>query len=96
MKAFSDDKSRDRQLLRLNATPVPEKSNEELQLPPWNPEELHQTQAFIQELDKHFTELRDTLQRRQVRIDQVKRTLSALRILLFPSRRSWWRRWFPW
>jgi hypothetical protein len=96
MKAFSDDKSRDRQLLRLNATPVPEKSNEELQLPPWNPEELHQTQAFIQELDKHFTELRDTLQRRQVRIDQVKRTLSALRTLLFPARRSWWRRWFPW
>ena len=67
-----------------------------LELPAWNPEELHQTQALIQDLDKHFTGLRETLQRRQIRIGQVKRTLSALQTLLFPSRRSWWRRWFPW
>jgi hypothetical protein len=96
MKAFSNGKSRDRQPLRRNDAPAPEKTDEELELPAWNPEELHQTQALIQDLDKHFTGLRETLQRRQVRIDQVRRSLSILQTLLFPSRRSWWRRWFPW
>jgi chromosome segregation ATPase len=96
MKAFSNGKSRDRQLLRRNDSRASEKRDEEPELPAWNPEELHQTQALIQDLDKHFTGIRETLQRRQVRIDQVKRTLSALQTLLFSSRRSWWRRWFPW
>jgi hypothetical protein len=96
MKAFSDSKSRDRQLLRRNDAPTSEKVDEELELPAWNPEEVHQAQALIQDLDKHFTGLREMLQRRQVRIVQVRRSLSALQTLLFPSRRSWWRRWFPW
>jgi hypothetical protein len=96
MKAFSNGKSRDRQLLRRNDAHPPEKGDEALELPVWNPEELHQTQALIQDLDKHFTGLRESLQRRQVRIDQVKRGLSALQTHLFSSRRSWWRRWFPW
>lgn len=96
MKAFANGKLRDRELLRRTDPHVPEKSDEELELPAWNPEELHQTQALIQDLDKHFAGLRDTLQRRQVRIHQVKRTVLALQTLLSPSRHSWWRRWFPW
>jgi hypothetical protein len=96
MKAFSNGKSRDRQLVRLNDPHGPDKEDEGIELPAWNPEELHQTQALIQDLDKHFTGLRDTLHRRRVRIGQVKRTLSRLQTLLFPPRRTWWRRWFPW
>jgi hypothetical protein len=96
MKAFSNGKSRDRQIPRRNDPHAPEKGDEGIELRAWNPEELHKTQALIQDLDKHFTGLRETLQRRQIRIDQVKRTLSALQTLLFPPRRSWWRRWFPW
>jgi hypothetical protein len=96
MKAFSNGKSRDRQLPQHHDPHAPEKGDEEFELPAWNPEELYQTQALIQDLDKHFTGLRETLRRRQVRIDQVKRTLSALQVVLFPSRRSWWRRWLRW
>ena len=96
MKAFSDGKSNDRQIPRRNNPPASEKDTEGIELPAWNPEELHQTQALIQDLDKHFTGLRETLQRRQTRIDQVKRTLSALQTLLFPHCRPWWRRLFPW
>jgi hypothetical protein len=96
MKAFSHGKLSDRQIPRRDDSQVPEKANEGIELPAWNPEELHQTQVLIQDLDKHFTGLRETLQRRQVRIGQVKRTLSALQTLLFPPRRAWWRRWFPW
>jgi chromosome segregation ATPase len=96
MKAFSDGKWSDRQSPRRNNLDASEKQIEGIELPAWNPEELHQTQALIQDLDKHFTGLRETLQRRRVRISQVKRTLSALQTLLFPPRRSWWRRWFPW
>jgi hypothetical protein len=96
MKAFSNGKSRDRQSPRRNDLHLPEKEGEGIELPAWNPEELHQTQALIQDLDKHFTGIRETLQRRQMRIAQVKRALSALQTLLFPPRRPWWRRWLPW
>jgi hypothetical protein len=96
MKAFSDGKLSDRQSSRRNNQQAPEKATEGLELLPWNPEELHQTQALIQDLDKQFAGLRETLQRRQTRIGQVNRRLSALQILLFPPRRPWWRRWFPW
>jgi len=96
MKAFSNGKSSRQQIPRRNDPDVLEKISKGIELPAWNPEELHQTQALIQDLDKHFTGLRETLQRRQVRIDHVKRALSALQTLLFPPRRSWWRRWFPW
>jgi hypothetical protein len=53
-------------------------------------------QALIQDLDKQFTVLREVLQHRHTRIAQVKRVLSELQLLLFPPRRPWWRRWFPW
>jgi hypothetical protein len=96
MKAFSDGKLSDRQSPRRNKPHASEKEIEEIELPAWNPEELHQTQALIQDLDKHFTGLRETLRRRQTRIGQVKRTLSALQTLLFPPRPRWWRRLFPW
>jgi hypothetical protein len=96
MKAFSNGKLSGQQIHRRHDPDVPEKASEGIELPAWNLEELHQTQALIQDLDKHFTGLRETLQRRQVCINQVKRTLSALQLLLFPPRRSWWRRWFPW
>ena len=96
MKAFSDGKLSDRQLPRRNNQHTPEKESEGIELLPWNPEELHQTQALIQDLDKQFAELRETLQRRQIRIGRVEPTLSELQTLLFPPRRPWWRRWFPW
>jgi hypothetical protein len=96
MKAFSDGRLSDRKIPRRNPQQAPEKEIEGIELLPWNPEELHQTQALIQDLDKQFTGLRETLQRRQARIGQVRRTLSALQILLFPTRRRWWRRWLPW
>jgi hypothetical protein len=96
MKAFSDGKLSHRQVPGRNAPHASEKETEGIELPAWNPEELHQTQALIQDLDKHFTGLREMLQRRRTRINQVKRALSALQTLLFPPRRPWWRRWFPW
>jgi hypothetical protein len=96
MKAFSDGRLSDRKIPRRNPQQAPEKEIEGIELLPWNPEELHQTQALIQDLDKQFTGLRETLQRRQARIGQVRRTLSALQTLLFPTRRRWWRRWLPW
>jgi len=96
MKASSDGKLSDRQNPRRHNRQAPEKASEGLELLPWNPEELHQTQALIQDLDKQFAGLRETLQRRQTRIGQVNRRLSELQILLFPPRRPWWRRWFPW
>ena len=96
MKAFSDGKLSDRQNPRRQNRQGPEKASEGLELLPWNPEELHQTQALIQDLDKQFAGLRETLQRRQTRIGQVNRRLSELQTLLFPPRRPWWRRWFPW
>jgi hypothetical protein len=96
MKTFSNGKSRDRQIPRRNDPYLPERGDEGIELPAWNPEELHQTRVLIQDLDKHFAGLRETLQHRQRRINQVKRTLSALQTLLFPPRRPWWRRWFPW
>jgi hypothetical protein len=96
MKAFSDGKLSDRQVPRRHNQQATEKETEGIELPAWNPEELHQTRALIQDLDKQFAELRETLQRRQTRIGRVKRTLSALHTLLFPPRRHWWRRWLPW
>jgi hypothetical protein len=96
MKAFSDGKLSDRQIPRRRDQQAPEKETERIELSPWNPEELHQTQALIQDLDKRFARLRETLQKRQTRIGQVKRLLSELQILLFPPRRRWWRRWLPW
>jgi hypothetical protein len=57
---------------------------------------LHQTQALIQDLDKHFSILRETLQERHTRITQVRQELSDLQTLLFPPRHRWWRRWLPW
>ena len=96
MKAFSDGKLSDRQNPRRHNRQASEKASEGLELLPWTPEELHQTQALIQDLDKQFAGLRETLQRRQTRIGQVNRRLSELQILLFPPRRPWWRRCFPW
>jgi hypothetical protein len=96
MKAFSDGKLSDRQIRRRNDRPIPEKETEGIELPAWNPEELHYTQALIQDLDKQFAGLRETLHSRQARIGQVKRALSGLQTLLFPPRRQWWRRWLPW
>jgi archaellum component FlaC len=96
MKAFSDGKLSDRQILRRNDQQSPEKETEGVELSAWNPEELHQVQALIQDLDKQFAGLRESLHGRQTRIVQVKRTLSGLQTLLFPPRRQWWRRWLPW
>ena len=96
MKAFSDGKLSDWQIPRRHNPPAPEKEAVGIELPAWNPEELYQTQALIQDLDKQFAGLRETLRRRQMRIGQVERMLSELQTLLFPPRRSWWRRWFPW
>ncbi|HEX2276499.1 MAG TPA: hypothetical protein VHN13_05150 [Candidatus Tectomicrobia bacterium] len=96
MKAFSEGKLSDRQSLRRNDQQSPEKEIEGIELPPWNPEELHQTQGLIQDLDKQFAGLREMLHSRQTRIGQAKRTLSGLQALLFPPQRQWWRRWFPW
>jgi chromosome segregation ATPase len=96
MKAFFDGKLSNRQVPWRNAPRASEKQAEEIELASWNPEELHQTQALIQDLDKQFTALRETLQLRQTRITRVKRTLSALQTLLFPPRRRWWRRWLHW
>jgi hypothetical protein len=96
MKAFSDGKLSDRQIPRRNDRSIPEKEIPGIELPAWNPEELHHIQALIQDLDKQFAGLRTTLQSRQTRIGQVKRALSGLQILLFPPRRRWWRRWLPW
>jgi hypothetical protein len=96
MKTFSNGKSRDRQRFRRNEPHAPERGDEGIELPEWNPDELHQTQTLIQDLDKHFAGLRETLQHRRRRITQVKRSLSALQTLLFPPRRLWWRRWLPW
>lgn len=96
MKAFSDGKLSDRKIPRRNDRQAPEKATEGIELPAWNPEELHQTQALIQDLDKQFAGLRETLQNRRTRIGQVKRTLLGLQTLLFPPRRQWWRRWLPW
>ncbi len=96
MKAFSDGKLSNRQVARRNDQRAPDKEIEGIELPAWNPEEMYQTQALIQDLDKQFTALRETLQHRQMRIVRVKRTLSALQTLLFPPRRQWWCRWLPW
>jgi hypothetical protein len=96
MKSFSDGKLSNRQIPRRNDQRAPEKETEGIELPAWNPEELHQTQALIRDLDKQFTALRETLQHRQTRIVRVKRTLSTLQTLLFPPRRQWWRRWLSW
>ena len=84
MKAFSDGKLSDRQIPRRNNQQTPKKETEGIELLPWNPEELHQTQALIQDLDKQFAGLRETLQRRQTRLGQSKRMLSELQTLLFP------------
>ena len=96
MKAFSNGKLSDRQIPRRDNQQVPEKEIEGIELPSWNSEELHQTQALLQSLDKQFAGLREALQRRRTRIGQVKRTLSELQALLFPPRRHWWRRWLSW
>jgi len=96
MKAFSDGKLSDRQIPRRNNRQLLEKETEGIELLPWNPEELHQTQELIQALDKQFAELRETLQRRQKSIGRINTRLSELQTLLFPPRRPWWRRWFPW
>jgi hypothetical protein len=96
MKAFSDGKLSDWQIPRRPNRQAPQKETDGIELLPWNPEELHQTQALIQDLDKQFAGLRETLQRRQTRIGQVNRRLSELQTILFPPRCPWWRRWFPW
>jgi hypothetical protein len=95
MKAFSNGKSRDRQSPRRNDPHAPEKGDEGIELPAWNPEELYQTQALIQDLDKHFTGLRETLQRRRYVSTRSNVPLNTPDHPL-PPRRSWWRRWFPW
>jgi len=60
-----------------------------------SPEEFHQTQALMHDLDQQFKGLRETLRQRRGRIAQLKSALSELSTLLIPSRRRWWRRWFP-
>jgi hypothetical protein len=96
MKAFSDGKLTDRQMARSGDKQVFEKETEGIEFTAITPEELHQMQALIQDLDKQFTVLREVLQHRHTRIAQVKRVLSELQLLLFPPRRPWWRRWLPW
>jgi hypothetical protein len=96
MKAFSDGKLSDRQTPRSGDKRVSEKGTEGIEFTAMTPEELHQTQVLIQDLDKQFTVLREALQHRHTRIAQVKRVLSELQLLLFPPRRPWWRRWLPW
>jgi hypothetical protein len=96
MKAFSDGKLIDRRSPSSAEPRTPARLGDDLELTPVNPEELHQTQALIQDLDKHFMMLRETLQERHVRITQVRQELSDLQILLFPPRHRWWRRWLPW
>jgi chromosome segregation ATPase len=96
MKASSDGKLIDRRSPRRADPRTPEKLVEDIELTPENPEELHQTQALIQDLDKHFSILRETLQERHTRITQVRQELSDLQTLLFPPRHRWWRRWLPW
>lgn len=96
MKVFSDGRLMDRRPARSPDPPAPEKAVEGIEFTPENVEELHQTQALIQDLDKHFAMLRETLQERQARITQVRRKLSELQLLLFPPRYRWWRRWLPW
>jgi len=96
MKAFSDGKLNDQQSSRFNETYPPEKATDGIEIPEWNPEEFHQTQAMIQELDKQFVRLREALHGRQLRISRARQMLSGLQTLLFPPRRQWWRRWLPW
>jgi hypothetical protein len=96
MKVFSDDRLIDRRNPRGADVQAPGKPAIGLEFTPETPEELHQTQALIQDLDKHFTMLRETLQERHTRITHVRRKLSELQIFLFPPRRRWWRRWLPW
>jgi len=96
MKAFSDGKLTDRRIPHSPDKQTPEKAYEGVELTAWNPEELHQTQALIQDLDKQFTALREVLHHRTTRVAQVRSTLSELQTLLFPPRRPWWRRWLPW
>lgn len=96
MKAFSDGKFNDRQHAHRAAQQAPGKEIEAIELPEWNPEELHRTQGLIQDLDKQFARLRETLHGRHLRISRAKQLLSGLQLLLFPPRHPWWRRWFPW
>ena len=96
MKVFSDGKLIDRRTPRSTDPQAPEKAIDGAGFTAENPEEWHQTQALIQDLDKHFTMLRETLQERHTRIMQVRRKLSELQTLLFPPRHRWWRRWLPW
>lgn len=96
MKAFSEGKLIDRRTPRSADPQVPEKAVEGIEATAEYLEELHQTQALIQDLDKHFSILRETLQARQTRITHVRRQLSELQTLLFPPRHRWWRRWLPW
>jgi len=96
MKAFSDGKLTDRRITRSDDKRTPEKASEEVESTAWSPEELHQTQALIQDLDKQFTALREVLQHRTTRLARVSHTVSELQTLLFPAQRPWWRRWFPW
>jgi hypothetical protein len=96
MKAFSDGKLSNQQIPRRTNQQAAEKAIEGIEPSAWNPEELYQVQALIQDLDKRFAELRETLKHRQIRIGRVRRALSGLQTLLFPPRHRWWRRWFPW
>jgi hypothetical protein len=96
MKVFSDGKLTDRRTPRGNAPQAPEKTVEGIEFAAEDPEELHRTQALIQDLDKQFMLLRETLHERHQRIIQAKRALSELQALLFPPRHRWWRRWLPW
>jgi hypothetical protein len=96
MKAFSDGKLTNRRVTRSDDKLTPEKSSEGIEFTAWNPEELHQTQVLIQDLDKEFTALREVLHSRTTHLAQVRHAVSELQTLLFPSRRPWWRRWLPW
>ena len=96
MKAFSDGKLTDRRITRSDSKRPPEKEHEGIEPTAWSPEELHQTQALIQDLDKRFTALREVLHHRTTHLARVRHRLSELQTLLFPPQRPWWRRWLPW
>jgi len=96
MKVFFEGRLSDRRIPRGDIKQAPGKETDAVEFDTGDPEEFHRTQALFHDLDKQFSGLRETLQHRRVRIVQVKRSLSELYTLLFPSRSRWWRRWLPW
>ncbi|MBI3325385.1 MAG: hypothetical protein HYZ81_01605 [Nitrospinae bacterium] len=95
MMVFHEGRLTDRRTPRSDVKAPSRKDTDPTDLPTGSPEEFHQTQALMHDLDQQFNGLRETLRQRRGRIAQLKSTLSELSTLLIPSRRRWWRRWFP-